>query len=285
MAVVSGRVYLPAPNPVIPRYGLFRVATGPLDLPINARIGGLQYQLNVCDLPDGYAVQCQDAVSGRTKNLDNPITTVTADPFIVYSSIQCSPVGLANLGMDAVRQYLYQQLVAGEQTTVERVFGTGTFGQSPSLTAATNLGNAAPGQITRAVGMLEDWLYARYGLPGVIHAPVIAAEYLKGAHLIELDGNWVSGVWRTALGTKVSFGNYGNLGPTGQVPVAGDAWIYITGQVAIWRTPDSDLFVPPMGQVINRATNVLNIVMEREYVLAYDCYAAAVQVNLSDTSH
>jgi hypothetical protein len=282
MAVVTGRVYVDAPNPVVPRYGLFRAATGPLDLPLNARNGGLQYQLNVCDLPDGYANQCQDAISGRTKNIDNPITTITADPFIVYSSIQCSPVGLMNLGRDKVQQYLYQQLVAGEQTRVENILGTNTFGISPNFSTAVNLGNAQ-GPV-RAIAMLEDWLYARYGLPGVIHAPMFASPYIMSAYTIERDGYIASGVWRTAAGTAVSFGFYGNLGPTGQVPAANDVWMYITGQVAIWRTPDSQLFIPEqMGQLINRSTNVFTIVMEREYVVSYDCYVAAVQCTMNTT--
>lgn len=126
--------------------------------------------------------------------------------------------------------------------------------------------------------MLEDWFYARFGSRGVIHAPMEAAAYLKAAHLVEPDGNVnAGGVWRTDVGTAVSFGNYAGLGPTGQ---AGN-WVYITGPVAIWRTPDNDLFVPPMGQVIRQATNDITIVMEREYVITFDCYSAAVNVTLN----
>jgi len=284
MARLTGPVYVPAPNPVLPRYGLFNVATGPLDLPINARSGGLQYQLSTCDLPDGYEVACQDAtdpVGVRDKDLDNPIDTIVGDPFIVYSSIECSPVGLANLGQEAINKYLFQQLVAGEQAVVERIFSTGEFGQSPSLAGATNLGTAQ-GPV-QAVSKLESWLYARYGLPGVIHAPIAAQAYLMGAYTMEMSGNYGSEVWRTPMHTSVSFGNYSGVGPTGQVPSGTNVWIYITGQVAIWRTPDSELFVPPFGQVINRATNVLNMVMEREYVLSFDCYSAAVEVTLNTT--
>jgi hypothetical protein len=54
--------------------------------------------------------------------------------------------------------------------------------------------------------------------------------------------------------------------------------------VAIWRTPDSQLFIPEqMGQLINRSTNVFTIVMEREYVVSYDCYVAAVQCTMNTT--
>jgi hypothetical protein len=60
--------------------------------------------------------------------------------------------------------------------------------------------------------------------------------------------------------------------------------MYITGQMAIWRAPDSDLLNVPIGQVLNRSTNVVDIVMEREYVVTYDCYVAGVQVTLDLTT-
>lgn len=277
MASLTGPFYVPAPNPTnVSRYGLFRVATGPLDLPVNARSGGLQYEISTCTLPLGYEVECQD--SHNTKVISTGVTTVTGAPFIVYSAIQCGTVGLVDWGQERVQRFLFDQLVAGEQATVENIISTGLVGQFPSLqSGAVNLG-PAQGPV-QAVSILEDWLYARYGLTGVIHAPMEAAAYLKGAHLIEMDGNLNSGVWRTDVGTAVSMGNYSGVGPTGQV----GTWMYITGQVAIWRTPDSELFVPPMGQVINRSTNVITIVMEREYVLTFDCYSAAVQVTLNTT--
>jgi hypothetical protein len=278
MASLTGPVYVEPPSPIISRYGLFNVANGPLDIPVNARIGGLQYEITTCNLPLEYEVECQE--THNTKVISTGVTTVTGAPFVVYSAIQCDTVGLVNWGQDRVQKYLYQQLVAGEQATVERIFSTGLVGQFPSLqTNSVSLG-AAAGPV-QAVSMLEDWLYARFGPRGVIHAPMEAAAYFKGAHLIEPDGNVnAGGVWRTEVGTAVSFGNYAGVGPTGQA----GTWIYITGPVGLWRTPDSQLFVPPMGQVINRTTNVLTIVMEREYVLTYDCYSAAVSVTLSDTS-
>lgn len=278
MASLTGPFYVPAPNPIVPRYGLFRVATGPNDLPINARSGGLQYEISTCTLPLGYEVECQE--NHNTKVIDQGTTTVTGAPFVVYSAIRCDTVGLVNLGEESVKRYLFEQLIAGEQATVENIFSTGLVAQFPNLTSgAVNLG-AAVGPV-QAVGILESWLYARYGLMGVIHAPMLAAPYFTGSKIVYADGNpATSGIWRTEVGTAVSFGNYAGTGPTGQ---AGGNWIYITGQVAIWRTPDKDLFVPPMGQVINRSTNVITTVMEREYVLTYDCYSAAVQVTLATT--
>lgn len=277
MAVVTGRMYVPAPNPVVPRYGLLQVATGPLPLPINARQGGLQYDLSTCQLPVGYEVNCPADL--ETKEFPGTIDTIEGDPFVIYSSVTCSPIGLANWGQEAVRQYLYQQLVAGEQATLERLFSEATFGVAPSLQAGvTNLGSAQG--VVRGVGMLEEWLYSRYGLPGVIHAPALSAPYFTGSHVVEKDSDRI---WKTDFDTKVSFGNYAGEGPTGQAASSGTAWVYITGQVAVWRTPDDQLFLPPLGQVINRSTNLIETIMEREYVISYDCYAAGVEVTLDTT--
>jgi hypothetical protein len=283
MASLNGPVFLPAaPNPIVPRDGLFKVATGPLDLPRNARIGGLEYEISHCALPSPYEIECQD--SHNTKVIESGITTVSGGPFVVYSAIRCSTVGLVNWGHERVNKFLYDQLVAGEQAVVERTFSTSGSGLFPGLSgnpAVVDLGTA-PNGIVRATGMLEDWLYSRYGLIGTIHSPMLAAPYFYGAHLVYKDS---SGICRTDVGTMLSFGNYAGTGPTGQVPATGDTWLYITGQVAIFRTPDSDLFVPTMGEVINRSSNALTIVMEREYVLTYDCYVAAVQVHLDTTDH
>jgi hypothetical protein len=279
MASLTGPVYVPAPNPLLPRYGLFQVATGPLDLPQNARSGGLQYEISTCTLPKEYEVECQE--THNTKVITSGVTVVTGAPFIVYSAIQCDTVGLVNWGQDRVQRFLYDQLVAGEQATVESIFSQGLAGQLPSLQGATNLGTAV-GPV-QAIAKLESWLYARYGLKGVIHAPVYAAPYLSGSHAIDREGSYGNEEWYTDMRTCVSLGNYANVGPTGSAAAVGEAWIYITGAVAIWRTPDNDLFVPPMGQVINRSTNVLTIVMEREYIVTYDCFAAAVLTTLSTT--
>lgn len=280
MALLNGPVYVPLPTPVIPRYGLFSAAVGPLDLPHHAYIGGLQYELGTCTLPQGYEINCQ--TDHETKTFEGAIATKTGYPFVVYSSIECSPVGLANYGQERIRQYLFQQLVAGEQATVEDIFSQSAFGQTEGLAnnpATVNLG-AADG-IVEGVSILEDWLYSRYGLPGVLHVPMRAAAYVDGAKLLHKDG--VTGPWKTAVGTTVSLGNYAGVGPTGDVPAAGTIWVYITGQVAVYRAPDSSLLDIPLGQVLNRETNVVDIVMEREYVVTYDCYVAGVQVTLDTT--
>lgn len=273
MASITGPVEVPAPNPVIQRPGLFQVATGPLDLPVHSRIGGLWYEIGYCGLPLGYTVACQ---SGRAeKTLTNTSTLITGAPFIVYSAIKCSPVGNS---AERTNGYLIDQLRAGEQAVVENLFSTGANQINLGLqnAATVNLGTAP--NVVNATSALEAWLYARYGLPGTIHAPAAAAAFFTNGHIVSQDNR---GIWRTDMGTAVSFGNYAGTGPTGQAIVAGTAWLYITGQVAIWRTPDSELFVTPYDQVLDRTHNVGTWVMEREYVVTYDCFAAAILTTLT----
>lgn len=278
MAVSTAPLYVPAPNPTnITRYGLFDVATGPLDMPIHARTGGLQYEVSVCQLPLGYASNCSNEAS---KSFPGTVNTITANPFVVYSTIECSPVGLMNGGEERVRQFLYQQLVAGEQATVEKIISLQSFDQSPGLAnnaSTVNLGTAAG--ITAGIGILEEWLYARYGLPGVLHIPMRAAAYMS--RYKQARQHTQGDIYETVVGTKVNFGNYANTNVTGGAMAAGHAFIYITGQVAIWRTPDADLFMPPVGQILKRANNLIDIVMEREYIVSFDCFSAGVDVDLT----
>lgn len=278
MASLTGPVYVPAPNPTVPRYGLFKVATGPLDLPVHARIGGLQYETGTCVLPDPYEVEC--LADHNTKTLDGARTLVIGNPFIVFSNLLCGTVGLTDARL---RLFMYEQLKAGEQAVVENVFSRGLVAQAPSLlTSPTDL-TPTPGtavDLVRAVSLLESWLYARYGLPGVLHVPAALQAYFSLHHQVEKDAG---GVYRTRLGTAVSFGNYAGLTTAGAAPAAGQTFIYITGQVAIWRTRDEDLEVTTVAQALNRATNTVTAVMEREFVIAYDCYNAAVQSTISGT--
>lgn len=281
MASLTGPVYVPAPGAVVPRYGLFQVADGPHPLPREARQGGLQYQTATCELPVCYEIQCIG--DSGTKSFGAGPTTVTGAPFVVYSSLTCTPVGLDD---DMLRQYLFDRLRAGEQATVENTFSLEACGQAPGLS-----GNGAAVDPTAGVGaadvmlafsILENWLYARYGLPGVLHVPAVFGALLQNFYLVEKDSR---GIWRTAMGTAVSIGNYAGKDLAGAGPAAGHSWIYITGQTTIWQTPDSDLFVTRIRDVLNRTTNQLTAIMEREYVVSLDCFVAGVNTAITGVAH
>jgi hypothetical protein len=274
MAVMTAPILLPAdPNPNTQRYGLFNATNGPLELPEHARIGGLQYTTPLCTLPGGYEVNC--ITDSDTKTFTDPISTITGNPFVVIASTLCGVIGFSSAEWE---QMVVEKLKAGEQAIVEQVFSAGTFGIAPSLTNNTPNATAltAVTSVAGAIGSLEGWLYHRYGPTGVIHIPIAdAARVLTQDYVTN-----VNGVWRTKTGTAVSFGDYINEGPTGTPAGAGHSFWYITGQMTTWRTPDSAIFVSPWGSSIDKTTNQLRMFAEREYVVAYDCHVASVDITL-----
>lgn len=282
MAVLANqRVEVRRPGAARPatRYGLFSIvqAMGLWSdaLPVHARQGGLEYQTAVCNLPEGYETACFDTLAEKLPGATPSL--IQYDPFVVMASVSCAPVGLTN---ERLREFLLERLYAGEQATVERIFSDGLVGANPSLANSTPVVPllAASADIVAAFGLLEGDLYANYGLPGVLHLPMRAMEYAKSAHIIDMDP---AGIWRTAVGTAVVGANYSGLGPAAQVPGAGAQYIYITGQVAIWRAPDAELFVTEERDALNRATNQVVGRVEREYVVGYECRSAATLTTLA----
>lgn len=276
MAVLTGPVEVPNPTPQTLRYGLFTVATGPLDLPPHGGDGGITYLSTSCGEAIGFDMLCIDSLG--PDNLKGPFTdpmdNVTATPFVVTAGFECSLVGISQAERD---RFTIQKLVATEQAAVEDIFSQGSFGQSPSLAnndpAATDVGPAA--NLTEAFSQLEENFYDTYGYPGVIHVPHIASAIVEAARIMSMQGR----IWRTAAGSAVSIGNYAGLSPAGAAPASGTTWIYITPPVAIWRA--SDPFVSPIEGALNRSTNEVTSFAEREYVLAFDsCPVFATEATL-----
>jgi hypothetical protein len=274
MAIFTGPVFVPNPVPIVDRYGLFAVATGPLTLPTIARGGGIQYETGTCVLPRGLEVDCGPA--DPAKVIESTPDVIVGTPFIVYSELTCGAVGLTQ---DRARMFLMERLKAGEQAVVENVFSTQAFGQSPGLSNNANVVTvtAVTEGITASVAALEEAFYSVYGLTGTLHVPHhLGARLQQGGAL-----RWDNGRWRTAAGSLVSIGNYEGDQPDGSAAAAGTSWLYMTGQVTVWRTPDSEVFIPPYEASIDRATNQVSMVAEREYVIAFDCAVFGTAVTLN----
>lgn len=261
------------PTPALPlRYGVLDAAVGPLALPVHARNGGLQYMHAMCGPGAGYEINCLP--DQELKDFTGGIETVTGVPFIVYATYICGPVGFT----DAERQaFGLQKLLSVEQSIVEQVFSESTFGQAPGLAnnpdvvTVTGAGTTA----VEVVSELEREFYCvnGYGAPAYLHMPIPVFNELKSQHMIDFDGKR----WRTPMGTVVSAGCYTGADPDGVAPADGTFWVYITGQTTIWRTPDSEVFVAPIEGYLNRTTNQVNMLVEREYVVTFECtpYAKA----------
>jgi len=267
------------PTPTFPlRYGLFTAAVGPLDLPVHGRNGGLRYVTSICADGFGYDVACIGATASKAGNFVVGSTTVTGTPFIVYATMTCGTVGFTFEEQTAM---VVERLKSVEQGVVEEIFSNSTFGQGPGLVTADGIATltGAGDTIQDVVGELERAMYCgatSYGPPAILHVAIPAFNWMKREHLIEFDGTR----WRTAIGTVVSTGCYSNNTPAGAAPADGVFWLYITGQTTIWRTPDSAIQVAPVEGSLNRTTNQMLMLAEREYVVTYECGGFAKPVTL-----
>ena len=265
------------------RYGLFQAAIGPFDLPVHGRNGGVQYQLALCDEGFGYEVECIAAQNSKAAAwTENGVTTVTGLPFIVFATMQCGTVGYT---FEEERGLVLERLKGVEQSVVEEVFSTSTFGQGPGLVAADGITTVtgAGDSVVNVLSELERARYcgftgntAQYGPPGILHVAIPVFNELKSQHVLEFDGTR----WRTPMGTVVSAGCYANNDPAGAAPADGVFCMYLTGQTTIWRTPDSEVQIAPVEGSLDRATNQYLMLAEREYVVTYECGGFAKAVTL-----
>ena len=236
------------------RYGLLTAAAGPLDLPPHALATGVRFRPVSCGTAHTYPISCptddpdEKVFDGQTEYLD-------ADSTAVYATLECSRVGSTAAQMeDDVRR----RLLNGEQLAAETLMAASLAAGAIPLTAADDTSASS------VVGELEEWLYgvdgAAYGPVGYLHVPIrYAADF--GRHgIVKQDGP----VWTTIAGTVVVFG--------GGYP--DDGTLYISGNVTVWRAPDVN--VPPAEETWDHALNKFMLLAEREYAVAYDCFAASI---------
>lgn len=245
-----------APEPGLQRYGLFRVAAGPLDMPAHGEGAGVRYVPPACG--DSYAVGIDCPAPEELPEPDGDNPEVPTGVFSVRAAIECTPVGQTEADL---RAKLTRRLEASEQGTVEATFATGLDYAGATL-GALSLDGAAeavsgtydPADIRSVVGALLAESVGAYGFRPTIHAPASAEPYATDAGLVVQDGPLL----RTPSGALWSFGDY----PEGE--------LFISGQVTVWRSP-----MPTVTRAFDRETNLLLMVAERAYALGIDCGWAA----------
>lgn len=257
MAIVPAPT-VPAPEPLGQRYGLLTAAAGPLDLPaLGGYGGGVTYDPVSCGGAHRLDSAClaPDPEDRPVKIFDPADDWVQAAPFVTYASLTCGSVGY---GPGEAEAKVMRRLVNGEQSQVEQQLG------EILETAAVAVAAGDPANLLHVVGSLEQWLYGGgageqgYGNVGYLHLPLrfAAQSDLLGLRREDAAG----GRYRTKLGTVVVFGDYPD-----------DGSIFITGHVTLWRAAEPN--VSPRNQVLNRTTNQLYMLAEREWAVAYDCTA------------
>lgn len=225
--------------------------------------------------------------SAKTDNVDMNYRGAT--PFTVYAKFDCSLSG-----MDDALKIASNALAQSESWQVERAFWTGLVDGSvlafPHLAANAAIDDAQSIELQSAasivatgaaldpvtgLGLLEAALADCYNGVGVIHMPVKALPTFQ-AHSLVFAQN---GKLRTLNGNLVSVGGgYPGTSPSGVASASGEAWLYATGAVFMYR---SDVKIPSdKVSSINRTTNTREMIAERTYVLGWDCCHHAVLVDL-----
>jgi hypothetical protein len=285
----------PQPGPL--RYGLFNVAPPqtlqptPDDpgLPDHAYGGGLVYDPVGCGTAFNYEINCDPPVA-KTFSENTPEVEVL--PWNVYASLVCGTYGYTPAYLE---EKVNTRLYANEQEAVENAFWTGSAGNTPFLTdpvGATDVGGGGTfGNIVDAVSALESFAYANYGYHATMHANSSVHAYAADSNLVwsavEFGPVWGSSstsdpTLRTPLGTKWAFGGgYPGTGPAGVAPGTGETYIWITGNVAVWRQPT---FTPSLWETFDRNLNQWMVLSERGYLATYDCFHAYALVDIPNAA-
>lgn len=204
--------------------------------------------------------------AGFAKQVTDGIDDTIGDPFVAYSILRCSPVGLTGTTLE---ERALGNLRLGEQRAAES-FLAGRL-------AATGLAitGAAAVEPEEGLAIAEQWAAAKYGGVPVIHTPRGVASLLATRTAIARSDN---GRMESHLGAIVAAGGgYAALKGPGGVPAGvGEAWLYVTGTVTVRRAPTPETVPMTMSRV--PATNEAMAMAERPYVVATECVVGAVLV-------
>jgi hypothetical protein len=208
-------------------------------------------------------------------------TAISGSPFAVITTFTCSPIGME---FAEQAQRVRVRMALHEQRAVERRLWQGqNLSQGQGVIEglfrdATSLGTA--GCATEAIELLEQVLADNGIVGGMIHARPGMAAHLEQAHQIQYaTGRRL----QTCLGTPFVFGQgYDGSGPAGQAADGDSEWMYASGRVIIWQDPE--IFVPPLGQTLDRTNNLTYTVAERVYAVIVECGSWAVEVSRTCTT-
>lgn len=253
---------LSAPLPIPRRFGLLDAAT----VTLHERGSRWPASAVVEDYPAGDpGVQ----VAGASGSLDQKSFDATIDEeevtgFTVYLGVTCTTVSAKS---DAFRRRLQAAFRATEAEEVERmlVSADGTL-MEPYLTDGNmeTLGSGAQ-PVIEGLALLENAIAAVGN--GMIHVTPATATALAAATLVQRRS---PNVLETALGTTVVVG----AGYIGAFPMGGSApgtdqeWAFASGLVEVHRDED-EILGPTVGQSMDRSTNDVYLIAERNYLLAW----------------
>lgn len=244
---VTGPPLVPYPN------GLFSVvaATTP---PVPHWTPGVWWQSVACGSQVGvtYApCQVDDPVPAKSVNVACDINTAQL-AFTVYARSADSMGGRPVAERFAAAR---DTLLAGEQFAVESALWEALMDATPTAFAVV------PTDPVTAIAIAEHLIAAQYGGTAVLHMDRFAATLAND--VLRPDGARL----RTLLGASVVAG-----GGYGETIAAVEGSVIATGGLVVFRSEINDL-----GETYDQATNSVSAVVERSYVIGWDCTAQRVE--------
>ncbi len=189
-------------------------------------------------------------------------TLLTGTPFGLYRGVEGALLVDREVSLSEARS-AYD---AGESYGVERGLQTGLLSSLAvdiTPTPGTPVTNAR-----QALGLLEQYAADNYsGLP-IISGNRMAVGYLP--ELVVSDDFLLHTVHGTPV---VSAAGYSTDGPGAAVSTAGQAWLYISGKITIWKGPGGAYEANDLDG--NRVYGLA----EATYVPTIECFAAAILVS------
>lgn len=216
----------------------------------------------------------------NSKDLDQQAAWTSGFRFAVYGGLTCQAIGLDQSEMESSAVEAFD---SGETVGVERALMETRFVADSEVYAGDPLDRwDAPADITPAGGavsvkvgiaMLESWIANNYVGMGTLHIPMTVASLILGVDGAVFEGD----VLRTKLGSKIAAGagyDYPNTGPTGAAAAAGEAWLYVSGEVLVGKGET----IPKKAH--DYSTNDVFMLVERAYIVAVDGPVAAIRVKV-----
>lgn len=221
---------------------------------------------------------CPDTT--EAKDFESPGSIAGFD-FAVYGGLVCKPFGFdQETGLQEIeRVFALKESRGVERALMETRFilgpdddpGAGTDNRWPAAVDITPTAGAVKPKV--ALALLEAFAVSQYSGQPTLHMPYTIGSLLSGEKVIEADG----GKFFTPLGAKVAVGvgyEFPNNGPDGTEATDGTRWIYATGEVMVARSQ-----MRSFAQH-DQYTNDIYALAERRYLVAIDCFSAAIQVSV-----
>lgn len=277
---------VPGPKHIPNRYGLLTV-TDPITPEDGHWEGGITWDENLCSEIFTTVGFCPIPETGSVpKNADRSDIICCADPFIVYGSYDCPPVGRSSEEAFSIAK---RRLAMREERAVEYTFWTGTTDGGTTVNPSLAFGNdtcgsapidltplTGPVGVTASIAVLESALGDCAPGTGVIHANFGLASFLAASYLIYQSGD----AWYTVTGQRLAIGaGYPGTGP-GNIPASpGATWVFATGPVVVFR---SEVFLTPerYQDAVNLTLNNVTVYAEKVYAVGWSCCLFAIQVLL-----